>query len=449
MGFSDLGLSSALCDTIASLGYHCPTPVQKQAIPPALRGQDVLACAQTGTGKTAGFLLPLIEILTTSRAKARLPRAIILEPTRELATQVIQNFKAYTQGSTLKAALLVGGESLTEQDKTLQRGVDVLIATPGRLLDFLERGKIMLIETKYIVIDEADRMLDMGFIPDVNRLVAMLPKRRQTLLFSATLSPEIRKLADTYLFQPKEITIAPGDKTATTIEQHYISLDLKQKREATRFLLEQFGQDTPSIIFCNRKRDISTLVSSLKRHGFKVAALHGDLAQELRNQTLKEFKEKDVQILVASDVAARGLDVDKLGLVINFDVPINAEDYVHRIGRTGRAGKAGKAFTLVTESDKKLWAAVEKFIDQSISSFELPKQEKPQENKPDKKTVEKQKTTRKKETENKQESPPSFKKKHIHPTVKNDDQILGFGEFTPAFMLKAVILLDSSKEQYT
>lgn len=442
MGFSDLGLSSILCDTIASLGYHSPTPVQEQAIPPALRGQDVLACAQTGTGKTAGFLLPLIEILNTSRAKARLPRAIILEPTRELAMQVIGNFKAYTSGSNLKAALLVGGESLSEQDKTLQRGVDVLIATPGRLLDFLERGKIMLLETKYIVIDEADRMLDMGFIPDVNRLMAMLPKRRQTLLFSATLSDEIRKLADTYLFQPKEITIAPKDRTATTIEQHYIALDLKQKREAARFLLEKFGEDTPSILFCNRKRDISTLVSSLKRHGFKVAGLHGDLAQELRNQTLKEFKEKDVQILVASDVAARGLDVDKLGLVINFDVPINAEDYVHRIGRTGRAGKEGKAFTLVTESDKKLWAAVEKFIGQSISIFELPKEEKPV-----KKVVEKTKLAHKKELEKNEDIPLPPKKKYLAPSLKNDEKTLGFGEFTPAFMLKAVVLLDLSKEQ--
>jgi len=444
MEFSELGLSSVLCDTITSLGYHSPTPVQKQAIPPALKGQDVLACAQTGTGKTAGFLLPLIEILNTSRAKARLPRAIILEPTRELAMQVIQNFKAYTNGSNLKAALLVGGESLTEQDKTLQRGVDVLIATPGRLLDFLERGKIMLLETKYIVIDEADRMLDMGFIPDVNRLMAMLPKRRQTLLFSATLSDEIRKLADTYLFQPKEITIAPGDKTATTIEQHYIALDLKQKRETARFLLEKFGKNMPSILFCNRKRDISTLVSSLKRHGFKVAGLHGDLAQELRNQTLKEFKEKEVQILVASDVAARGLDVDKLGLVINFDVPINAEDYVHRIGRTGRAGKEGKAFTFVTEPDKKLWNAVEKFIGQSISAFELPKEEKPV-----KKTAEKPKVAPKKEVEKNEDRPLPSKKKYFDSSLQhNDERVLGFGGFTPAFMLKAVILLDLSKEQH-
>ncbi|MBY0281449.1 MAG: DEAD/DEAH box helicase [Alphaproteobacteria bacterium] len=444
MGFSELGLSSILCDTITSLGYHSPTPVQEQAIPPALRGQDVLACAQTGTGKTAGFLLPLIEILNTSRAKARLPRAIILEPTRELAMQVIENFKAYTSGANLKAALLVGGESLTEQDKTLQRGVDVLIATPGRLLDFLERGKIMLLETKYIVIDEADRMLDMGFIPDVNRLMAMLPKRRQTLLFSATLSDEIRKLADTYLFQPKEITITPKDKTAATIEQHYIAIDPKQKREATRFLLEKFGKDLPSILFCNRKRDISILVSSLKRHGFKAAGLHGDLAQEVRNQTLKEFKEKDIQILVASDVAARGLDVDKLGLVINFDVPINAEDYVHRIGRTGRAGKEGKAFTLVTKLDKKLWSAVETFIGQSISIFELPREEKEV-----KKAAEKPRAFPKKEIEKNEDHPLPSKRKYSSPSIHhNDEKVLGFGEFIPAFMLKAVVLLDLSKEQH-
>jgi superfamily II DNA/RNA helicase len=249
----------------------------------------------------------------------------------------------------------------------------------------------------------------------------------------------------TYLFQPKEITITPKDKTATTIEQHYIAVDPKEKREAARFLLEKFGKDTPNILFCNRKRDISTLVSSLKRHGFKVAGLHGDLAQELRNQTLKEFKEKEVQILVASDVAARGLDVDKLGLVINFDVPINAEDYVHRIGRTGRAGKEGKAFTLVTELDKKLWSAVEKFIGQSISVFELPKVEKIV-----KKAAEKPRTIPPREIEKNEDRPLPLKKKYSSPSIQhNDEKVLGFGEFTPAFMLKAVVLLDLSKEQHS
>ncbi len=428
MGFTELGLSSNLCETIASLGYHTPTPVQQQAIPYALRGQDILACAQTGTGKTAGFLLPLIEILSDSRAKARMPRAIILEPTRELAMQVLENFKAYTKSYNLKAALLVGGESLTQQEKILQQGVDVLIATPGRLLDLLERGKIILLETKYVVIDEADRMLDMGFIPDVNRLMVLLPRNRQTLLFSATLPDEIKKLVDTYLVQPKKITVTPKERTAVTIEQNYVSVGLKQKRQAVRHLLSTFGKETPSIIFCNRKKDVSILVSSLKRHGFTVEGLHGDLTQTLRNQTLKEFKEKPVSTLVASDVAARGLDVDKLGLVINFDVPINPEDYVHRIGRTGRAGLTGKAFTLVTEKDKKLWTAVEKFIQQEITEFKIPfEKETPQKTSEVKTSVSPENKALRK----------NVKENRIH-SYDHSENVIGFGEFTPAFMLKAV-----------
>ncbi len=458
MGFSKLGLSSKLCETIASLGYHTPTPVQQQAIPYALRGQDILACAQTGTGKTAGFLLPLIEILSDSRAKARMPRAIILEPTRELALQVLENFNTYAKSYSLKAALLVGGESLTQQEKILQQGVDVLIATPGRLLDLLERGKIMLLETKYVVIDEADRMLDMGFIPDVNRLMAMLPRNRQTLLFSATLADEIKKLVDTYLVQPKKIIITPEERTAATIEQHYVAVGPRQKREAVRHLLSSFGKDTPNIIFCNRKSEISILVSSLKRHGFDVEGLHGDLTQTTRNKTLKDFKENPASTLVASDVAARGLDVDKLGLVINFDVPINAEDYVHRIGRTGRAGQTGKAFTLVTETekDKKLWMAVEKFIQQQIPVFSIPFEKekpfkapgtkKPEIKKPELKAPVERKVSAeiKESVEPKSPVSPSQKMPHKYvrkerfPSYEHPENVVGFGEFAPAFILKKV-----------
>jgi len=461
MGFSELGLSATLCETIASLGYSKPTPVQQQAIPLVLEKADIVACAQTGTGKTAAFLLPLVQILLNSPSKARLPRAIVLEPTRELAMQVFQNFQAYAKTSTLKAVLLVGGESFSEQEKILQRGVDVLIATPGRLLDWIERGKIMLLDTKYVVIDEADRMLDMGFIPDVNRLMAFLPRKKQTLLFSATLPGEVRKLIDTYLVHPKEISITPEDRTAATIEQHYIPLDVKEKREAVRFLLSQYGAETPSIIFCNRKRDVSTLVTSLARCDFKVAALHGDLAQSLRNQTLKDFKDGTISILVASDIAARGLDVEKLGLVINFDVPIYAEDYVHRIGRTGRAGLEGKAFTLVTDADEKSWHAVEKFIQQSISAFEVPKTalEGPKKEKrapatrsPSPRPPAKVRESKPEQPEKRSPAQPKAKvaePKRIHSVVNREvdnERVLGFGESVPAFMLKAVVLSEFQEE---
>ena len=371
MKFSDLGLSAELEQTVNKLGYDLPTPIQEQAIPQILRGRDLFGCAQTGTGKTASFILPMIDVLHGSRSKVRMPRSIVLEPTRELAAQVLESFETYGKDHKLKAALLVGGESMADQEKKLKGGVDVLIATPGRLLDLFERGQILLADVKILVIDEADRMLDMGFIPDVDRIVATLPKMRQTLLFSATMPPEIKKLSQSYLINPKEIIIAPSTRTAATVVQHIVKVEDAKKREALREILSAQENPGPIIIFCNRKRDISVLTSSLKRYGYEAGSLHGDMAQSQRNKTLSEFKSGKVTVLVASDVAARGLDVDGLSLVVNFDVPMNAEDYVHRIGRTGRAGKAGVAITLVSKRDEKYLAGVQAFIQQEIPEMIL------------------------------------------------------------------------------
>jgi superfamily II DNA/RNA helicase len=365
MSFSDLGLSSEVCQAVADAGYTAPTPIQEQAIPHVLTGRDVLGCAQTGTGKTAGFTLPMIDILAAGRARARMPRSLILEPTRELAAQVADAFEVYGKHHKLSMALLIGGESFTDQERKLDRGVDVLIATPGRLLDLFERGKILLSDVKILVIDEADRMLDMGFIPDVERIVGLLPKIRQTLFFSATMPPEIRRLADAFLMNPKEISVAPPASPAATVAQHLITVEPEDKREALRRLIR--SEDVKNaIIFCNRKRDVDILYKSLAKHGFSVAALHGDMPQSKRTETLGRFKDGEIRLLVASDVAARGLDIQGMSHVFNFDVPIHAEDYVHRIGRTGRAGREGRAFTLATPEDGRFVAAITKLIGKDI-----------------------------------------------------------------------------------
>ena len=367
MKFSDLGLSAELEQTVNKLGYELPTPIQEQAIPQILRGRDLFGCAQTGTGKTASFILPMIDVLHGSRSKVRMPRSIVLEPTRELAAQVLESFETYGKDHKLKAALLVGGESMADQEKQLKRGVDVLIATPGRLLDLFERGQILLADVRILVIDEADRMLDMGFIPDVDRIVATLPKMRQTLLFSATMPTEIKKLAQAYLINPKEIIIAPTTRTAATVTQHVVRVQDNKKREALRDILSMQKNPGPIIIFCNRKRDISVLTSSLKKYGYQAGSLHGDMAQSQRNQTLEDFKSGKITVLVASDVAARGLDVDGLSLVVNFDVPMNAEDYVHRIGRTGRAGAGGRALSLVSHDEVGLLKGIQRLLRRDIA----------------------------------------------------------------------------------
>ncbi|MCW0182577.1 MAG: DEAD/DEAH box helicase [Zavarzinia sp.] len=365
MSFEQLGLSAEVLKAVSEAGYSEPTPIQAQAIPQVLQGRDVLGTAQTGTGKTASFTLPMIDILAAGRPKARMPRSLILEPTRELAAQVAENFEKYGKYHKLSMALLIGGTSMDDQTKKLDRGVDVLIATPGRLLDHYERGRIMMQGIKVLVVDEADRMLDMGFIPDLERICSLLPGNRQTLFFSATMLPEVKRLADKFLTDPVEISVARASSTATTIIQAIAVVDEMDKREALRSLLRSETVRN-AIIFCNRKRDVDIVGKSLVKHGFNAAALHGDMAQSERNAVLERFRAGEVPILVASDVAARGLDVAEISHVFNFDVPIHAEDYVHRIGRTGRAGREGKSYTLASPYDTKFVKAIEELIKQPI-----------------------------------------------------------------------------------
>ncbi|QKV17811.1 DEAD/DEAH box helicase [Oricola thermophila] len=366
--FSDLGLSQKVLKAVEAAGYTEPTPIQAQAIPHALEGKDVLGIAQTGTGKTASFVLPMITRLERGRARARMPRTLILEPTRELAAQVEENFGKYGVNHKLTVALLIGGVSFEEQNRKLQRGVDVLIATPGRLLDHFERGKLLLTGVEVLVIDEADRMLDMGFIPDIERIVKLIPFTRQTLFFSATMPPEITRLADQFLHAPVRVEVSRAASTATTVTQRLVGVPKKdyEKRAVLRELIRNQTDLKNGIIFCNRKRDVSELFRSLDRHGFSVGALHGDMDQRSRMAMLQGFKDNKIQLLVASDVAARGLDIPDVSHVFNFDVPIHAEDYVHRIGRTGRAGREGAAFTLVSRSEMKHLEAIQKLITTEI-----------------------------------------------------------------------------------
>ena len=356
--FDDLGLSEPILRAVHEMDYLHPTPIQEQAIPFVLMGRDVLGSAQTGTGKTASFTLPMMDILSGSRARARMPRSLILEPTRELALQVAENFVKYGKYLKLNHVLIIGGESMNDQKDALMRGVDVLIATPGRLIDLIERGGILLSDTKLLVIDEADRMLDMGFIPDVERIVGLLPRTRQTLFFSATMAPPIRKLADAFLSNPKEISVSRPASIAATITTGLVLVDEGDKREALRKLVKREDVQN-ALVFCNRKRDVDILHKSLVQHGFSAGALHGDMAQPVRFSTLEKFKAGAIQLLVCSDVAARGLDIGGLSHVFNFDVPIHAEDYVHRIGRTGRAERSGHAYTIATPTDRMFVDAIE------------------------------------------------------------------------------------------
>ena len=372
MTFEDLGLSPEILQAVADAGYQTPTPIQEQAIPYVLMGRDVLGCAQTGTGKTASFTLPMIDILSTGRARARMPRSLIITPTRELASQIADNFEVYGKHNKLNMALLIGGVSFDEQISKLDRGVDVLIATPGRLLDHFERGRILLTDIKILVIDEADRMMDMGFMPDVERIVAVLPKIRNTLFFSATIPPEIRRVADKFLINPKEITVSPDISTAETVKQSLVVVAAEPwlKRDVLRRLITTEPVEN-ALVFCNRKRDVDLLNKSLLKHGFNAAALHGDMTQPARLETLQAFRDGITKILVASDVAARGLDMPKVSHVFNFDVPNHAEDYVHRIGRTGRAGRAGRAHMIATPEDSVFLDAVIKFIGNEIEQIDV------------------------------------------------------------------------------
>jgi superfamily II DNA/RNA helicase len=368
MSFDTLGLSDKVIAAVAAAGYTEPTPIQAQAIPVVLENRDVVGIAQTGTGKTASFVLPMMTKLEQGRARARMPRTLILEPTRELAAQVEENFNKYSINQRLTVALLIGGVSFEDQNKKLDRGVDVLIATPGRLLDHFERGRLLLTGVEILVIDEADRMLDMGFIPDIERICKMIPPGRQTLMFSATMPNEIERLANTFLRDPVRISVAKASSTATTVTQKLVASgrEAHEKREVLRELIRDAEDMKNAIVFCNRKRDVQIVYKSLEKHGFSVGALHGDMDQRARTLMLDGFRGDKIKILVASDVAARGLDIPDVSHVLNFDVPIHAEDYVHRIGRTGRAGRSGTAVTIVTSADTKFLGAIEKLIAKSI-----------------------------------------------------------------------------------
>jgi superfamily II DNA/RNA helicase len=373
--FADLGFSPPLLSAIADTGYTKPTPIQWKAIPEVLAGRDVLGIAQTGTGKTAAFVLPMIERLSQGRARARMPRTLILEPTRELADQVAENFRKYGKNHKLTMALLIGGVSFGDQDALLTKGVDVLIATPGRLLDHFERGKLLLTGVNMLVIDEADRMLDMGFIPDIERIVKLTPFTRQTLFFSATMPPEIKRLTEQFLQAPAKVEVARQSQAAATITQRLLkspSSDPKTKRAVLRAAIQSaMATMKNGIVFCNRKTDVDIVAKSLKVYGFDAAPIHGDLQQSVRTATLERFRNNELQILVASDVAARGLDIPDVSHVFNFDVPRHAEDYVHRIGRTGRAGRLGEAFMVVTPGDTKALDAVQSLIKTTIEFADI------------------------------------------------------------------------------
>ncbi|MXN64548.1 DEAD/DEAH box helicase [Stappia sp. GBMRC 2046] len=368
MSFTSLGLSDKVLSAVESAGYKEPTPIQSGAIPHVLQRRDVLGLAQTGTGKTASFTLPMLTLLEKGRARARMPRTLILEPTRELAAQVEENFKKYGTNHKLNVALLIGGTSFGDQDKVIDRGADVLIATPGRLLDHFERGKLLLQGVEILVIDEADRMLDMGFIPDIERICKLIPFTRQTLFFSATMPPEIQRLTETFLHNPARVEVARTSSTVDTITQQIHAAGVKdfEKRAALRELIDHAEDLKNAIVFCNRKRDVQTVFRSLDRHGYSVGALHGDMDQRSRMAMLDNFRKGTISILVASDVAARGLDIPEVSHVFNYDIPTHAEDYVHRIGRTGRAGRTGVALTIVTPEDRKYLDAIEKLTDRKI-----------------------------------------------------------------------------------
>ncbi|OYW49339.1 MAG: DEAD/DEAH box helicase [Novosphingobium sp. 28-62-57] len=377
MKFADLGLSDELLQSVLDAGYDEPTPIQAQAIPAVLMMKDIIGIAQTGTGKTAGFVLPMIDILAHGRRRALMPRSLILEPTRELAAQVAENFEKYGKNHDLKMALLIGGVQMGDQVKALQDGVDVLIATPGRLMDLFERGKILLTGCDLLVIDEADRMLDMGFIPDIENICTKLPAQRQTLLFSATMPPPIKKLADKFLSNPKMIEVARPASTNTSIVQHKVRCSSRQKREVLRHLLKT-DNVTTAIVFANRKTTVRELAKSLQSHGFAAGEIHGDMDQASRNAELQKFKDGHITILCASDVAARGLDVKGVSHVFNFDTPWHPDDYVHRIGRTGRGGATGRAFTLVSDEDLESIENVEKLQGTKIPEFKIEVAEKPE-----------------------------------------------------------------------
>ena len=448
--FNQLGLDDRILKALDDLGYKKPTPIQAKAIPAALKQRDVLGIAQTGTGKTGAFTLPTMHKLASGRARARMPRCLIVCPTRELAAQVAENVEQYSKYLKLEMALLIGGVSFAEQDKKLMRGVDILIATPGRLLDQFDRGKILMTGVQTLVVDEADRMLDMGFIPDIERIFQLTPFTRQVLFFSATMPDEIKRLVDQFLHQPLTIQIARKNMTAKTVKQYIVrmpSSDPKQKRTTLRWLIENNEVDN-GIVFCNRKKDVDIVAKSLSVHKISSAPIHGDLPQSLRTETLEKFKNGDIKILVASDVAARGLDVPSVSHVFNYDVPNHSEDYVHRIGRTGRAGRKGEAVMLVSRLDEKNYLEILELIKaKSIEEIEIKGIENFPKDGGKYKRSNSRSAPRKEKRENIKKSPKRIKnnttdttnnKKELNQNSKAESttkskEIEGFGENVPTF----------------
>ncbi|MFY0597317.1 MAG: DEAD/DEAH box helicase [Cognatishimia sp.] len=449
--FSDLNLNKKVLKAVEEAGYESPTPIQADAIPPALEGKDVLGIAQTGTGKTASFTLPMISLLARGRARARMPRSLVLCPTRELAAQVAENFDTYTKHLKLTKALLIGGVSFKEQETIIDKGVDVLIATPGRLLDHFERGKLILSDVKVMVVDEADRMLDMGFIPDIERIFGLTPFTRQTLFFSATMAPEIERITNTFLSAPVRIEVARQATASENIEQGVVMFKASrrdregsEKRKVLRELIKLEGEAcSNAIIFCNRKTDVDICAKSMKKYGLNAAPIHGDLDQSQRMKTLDAFRNGELRFLVASDVAARGIDIPNVTHVFNFDVPGHAEDYVHRIGRTGRAGRSGKAVMICSGRDEKQFAAVEALIQKEIPRIENPV--KPAERKPrvkaEDKTEDKAKEAPAKSAAPAAEKPDNAKQNNrSRPRGRggrgrdNDAPVIGMGDHLPSFI---------------
>jgi superfamily II DNA/RNA helicase len=419
MSFEQLGLNSKTLQAITDVGYTSPTPIQAQAVPLLLKGHDLIALAQTGSGKTASFIWPLLDLLSRGRAKARMPRSLIVEPTRELAAQVAEDFDTYGKYHNFTVAVLIGGESFVEQEKKLTKGVDVLIVTPGRLLDLYDRGKILLNDVKMFVVDEADRMLDMGFIPDIERIASLLPSH-QTALFSATMAPPIQALTQKFLKNPESVTIEATVESGKNIEQYVVRVPEQKKIEALEIILKE-QKLTQAIVFCNRKKEVDDVYKDMRKNGFKVGAFHGDLTQSSRNKTLKGFKEGEIDFLIASDVAARGIDVEDLPAVVNFHIPAQPEDYVHRIGRTGRAGKVGKAFTFVSPTEEKKLRLITKQLKKTIEEYAIEKFSIPAE--PPKKKAKAQ---------------PAATHKRVSAEQKSSapEAIIGFGEHVPAFMMQ-------------
>jgi len=447
--FSDLNLNPKVLKAIDEAGYETPTPIQADAIPHALEGRDVLGIAQTGTGKTASFTLPMITLLARGRARARMPRSLVLCPTRELAAQVAENFDTYSKHVKLTKALLIGGVSFKEQDALIDKGVDVLIATPGRLLDHFERGKLLLTGVQIMVVDEADRMLDMGFIPDIERIFSLTPFTRQTLFFSATMANEIERITNTFLSNPARIEVARQATTAENIEQGVVMFkgsrrdrEASEKRRLLRDLVDAEGDKcTNAIVFCNRKSDVDIVAKSLKKYGYNAEPIHGDLDQSQRTKTLEGFRDGSIRLLIASDVAARGLDIPHVSHVLNFDVPSHAEDYVHRIGRTGRAGRDGKAITICIPRDEKYFEAVEKLVQKEIPRIENPrKKDAPKADKEERREETETKSTSSKpsrsssskSSSSKSSSKTSSKSDNRGPG--NDNKVMGLGDHMPRFI---------------